>query len=443
MTMNFSRADLPQDFLFGAATSSYQIEGHQFGGADASQWGSFAATPGNVIRAENAAIGCDHYHRFDDDFKLAAAMGLDAYRFSTSWARVLPEGRGTPNPEGLDFYDRLVDSMLAHGLKPFATLYHWELPQALADQGGWCNRDIAGWFGDFTDVIMRRIGDRMHSTAPINEPWCVAWLSHYLGLHAPGLRNIRAAARAMHHVGLAHGRAIEVMRSLGMSNLGVVTNHEYAMPQDDSPEAAKAATLYDGIYNRWFLGGIRNGEYPSDVLTGLEPHLPKGWQDDMAAISAPLDWMGLNYYTRKLVGPGDSGLWGDFSETTGDLDQTTMGWEIFPEGLHHFITWAHKEYAHGLPIYVTENGMSSDDLAENGTVSDQPRIDYLNAHVAQVQRAITAGVPVKGYFMWSLMDNFEWSLGYDKRFGLIHVDFDSLARTPKASYHALTSALAR
>ena len=443
MGMTFSRTDFPDGFLFGAATSSYQIEGHQFGGAGPTEWDSFAATPGNVMRGENGAIGCDHYHRFKDDLGLAQTLGIDAYRFSTSWARVLPKGRGAANLEGLDFYDRLIDEILANNLKPFATLYHWELPQALADIGGWRNRDIANWFGDFTEIIMRKIGDRVHATAPINEPWCVAWLSHYLGIHAPGTRDIRAAARAMHHVGLAHGKAIEVMRGLGMSNLGVVTNHEYAMPVNDTPEAAEAATLYDGIYNRWFLGGIRNGVYPDDVLSGLEQHMPDDWQDDMVNISAPLDWMGLNYYTRKLVGPSHSGLWGDFSESTGDLAQTTMGWEIFPEGLHHFITWANERYAHGLPIYVTENGMSSNDTIKNGEVSDQPRIDYLNAHVAQVQQAIADGAPVKGYFMWSLLDNYEWSLGYDKRFGLVHVDFDSLARTPKASYHALTSALAK
>ncbi len=443
MTLTFTRTDFPAGFQFGASTSSYQIEGHGHGGAGSTHWDSFAATPGNVVRGENGVLACDHYHRYEEDLDLAAAMGLDAYGFSISWARVLPEGRGAANPEGLDFYDRLVDAMLARGLSPNATLYHWELPSALADLGGWRNRDIAGWFADFTEAVMRRIGDRVHATAPINEPWCVAWLSHFMGLHAPGMRDIRAAARAMHHVGLAHGRAIQAMRALGMDNLGCITNHEFAAPFDDSPQAAAATRLYDGIYNRWFLGGIRNGEYPADVLQGLAPHMPAGWQDDMATISVPLDWLGINYYTRKLIGPGPSGLWGDLAEHLGNLPQTTMGWEIYPDGLHHFLTWVNREYGRGLPIFVTENGMSANDRLTMGQVDDPNRIAYLDAHVAAVARAIGDGVPVGGYFTWSLLDNFEWALGYEKRFGLIHVDFDTLERTPKASYHALTQALKR
>ncbi len=438
--MENTRADFPPGFVFGAATSSYQIEGHGFGGAGSTHWDTFAATPGNVVRAENGARACDHYHRYEEDLDLAAAMNLDAYRFSTSWARVMPDGV-TVNPEGLDFYDRLADAICARELKPYATLYHWEMPSALADQGGWRNRDVAGWFADFTQTVMARIGDRMHAASPINEPWCVAWLSHFLGHHAPGLRDIRAAARAMHHILLAHGRAIETMRGLGMKNLGAVTNHEFVAPADDSEAAAEAARLYDGIYNRWFLGGIRNGKYPADVLEGLAPHMPENWQDDMALISQPVDWLGINYYTRKLIGPGESGLFGDFAESVGDLPQTSMGWEIYPRGIHHFLTRVNNDYARGLPIFITENGMSSDDRLENGAVEDSQRIAYLDGHLAQVRRAIAEGANVGGYFIWSLLDNYEWALGYEKRFGLIHVDFASLKRTPKASYHRLQTAL--
>ncbi|WP_425050430.1 GH1 family beta-glucosidase [Psychromarinibacter sp. S121] len=441
--MRHTRADFPKDFIFGAATSSYQIEGHGQGGAGRTQWDDFAATPGNVVRAENGARACDHYNRFEEDLDLAAGMGLDAYRFSTSWARVLPEGTGTPNPEGLDFYDRLVDAMLARGLKPFPTLYHWELPSPLVDKGGWRNRDIAEWFGEFTEVIMGRIGDRVHAAAPINEPWCVAWLSHFMGAHAPGVRDIRAAARAMHHVLLGHGRAIEVMRGLGMKNLGAVTNHEYVLPADESDEAAAAARMYDGIYNRWFLSGIYSGTYPPDVLDMLEAHMPKGWEDDMKSISQPVDWAGINYYTRKLVSPGDTGLPGDLHEGVGDLPQTTMGWEIYPEGLYGMLTRVGQAYARNIPIYVTENGMSASDVIQNGEVHDQHRIDYLNIHMDAVQKAISEGIDVRGYFIWSLLDNYEWALGYEKRFGLIHVDFDTLERTPKQSYHALKTALKR
>ncbi|MDW3222076.1 MAG: GH1 family beta-glucosidase [Paracoccaceae bacterium] len=437
--MNFKRSDFPQDFQFAAATSSYQIEGHKFGGAGKTHWDTFAATPGNVVRAENGDIACDHYHRMDEDLDLMQALGLDAYRFSTSWARVLPEGRGTPNPEGLDFYDRLVDGLLARGLNPMATLYHWELPVPLADLGGWRNPDIAHWFADFATVIMERIGDRVFSVAPINEPWCVGWLSHFMGHHAPGLRDIRATAHAMHHVLTGHGRAIQAMRALGVKNLGAVCNFEYANPVDDSAEAASASQLYDGYYNRFFLGGLFKGAYPDDVMAGLGPHMPKGWEDDFDLIGQPLDWCGLNYYTCKRIAPND-GPWPAHDEVPGPLPKTQMGWEIYPEGLHHFLTWVHENYTKGLPLYVTENGMSNPDEID---VPDTARIDYLNAHIASAQQAMAEGVPLAGYTFWSLMDNYEWALGYEKRFGLIHVDFETLKRTPKASYHALAAALKR
>ncbi|MEL6100555.1 MAG: GH1 family beta-glucosidase [Pseudomonadota bacterium] len=439
-TLNFKRADFPNDFIFGTATSAYQIEGHSFGGAGTTHWDSFAATPGNVVRGENGTVACDHFHRWEADLDLVAAAGIDAYRFSTSWARIMPDGRGTPNSYGLDFYDRLVDGMLARGLKPCATLYHWELPQPLADLGGWRNRDIAGWFSDFAAIVHDRLGDRLFSIAPINEPWCVAWLSHFMGDHAPGMRDIRAAARAMHHVLLAQGAALQTMRAAGGKNLGAVMNFEYAEPADASEESHRLAHLYNGIYNQWFVSALRRGEYPAHVVDGLAPHLPDGWQDDFATIQAEVDWLGINYYTRKLIGPS-GGLWPGLEEREGPLPKTAMEWEIYPDGLYHFMTWVNREFGDGLPIYVTENGMAAYDSVVDGKVDDQIRIDYLNAHVKKVQQALSDGVPLKGYFIWSLMDNYEWALGYDKRFGLVHVDFDSLERTPKASYHALAAAL--
>ena len=438
----FRRSNFPEDFIFGTATSSYQVEGHAFGGAGPTHWDSFAATPGNVVRAENGARACDHYHRYEEDLDLVANAGLDAYRFSTSWARVLPDGRGQPNTEGLDFYDRLVDAMLARGLKPCATLYHWELPQPLADLGGWQNRDIAGWFSDFTEVIMGRIGDRVFSAAPVNEPWCVAWLSHFLGQHAPGLRDIRAASRAMHHVLLAHGRAIQTMRGLGMDNLGAVFNMEYAEPADDSAAARAAAARYDGIYNRFLISGVFRKCYPDDVLDGIAAYLPKGWQDDFETIGAPLDWCGINYYTRKLIAPDDT-PWPALKEVPGPLPKTQMGWEVFPEGLNFFLQRTHKEYTKYLPLYVTENGMAHDDRLIDGKIRDQARIDYIAQHWEAARNAIAAGVPLKGYFIWSLLDNYEWTLGYEKRFGLVHVDFETLRRTPKSSYEALRLALTK
>ncbi len=438
--MRHTRRDFPEGFVFGTATSSYQIEGHAQGGAGPTHWDTFAATPGNVVRAENGDLACDHLNRWPEDLDLVRDGGFDVYRFSTSWARVLPEGRGAVNTEGLDFYDRLVDGMLERGLKPAATLYHWELPSPLADLGGWRNRDIAGWFADFTDVIMRRIGDRVWSAAPINEPWCVGWLSHFLGQHAPGLRDIRATARAMHHVLLAHGRATEAMRALGMKNLGGVFNMEYAHPADESAEAQAAAALYDGYYNRFFLSGVFRKDYPEEVLAGLGPHLPEGWQDDFDTIAQPLDWVGINYYTRKIIAP-NSDPWPSHEEIEGPLPKTAMGWEIYPEGLEFFLRRTHEEYTRGLPIYVTENGMAAPDRIASGAVADPHRTAYIEAHLDAVARASAAGVPVSGYFVWSLLDNYEWALGYEKRFGLVHVDFNSLKRTPKASYHALAAAL--
>lgn len=429
--MNFTRADFPDGFRFGVATSAYQIEGHAFGGAGQTHWDSFAATPGNVVRFEDGARACDHYHRLDEDLDLIAGLGADVYRFSTSWARVMPEGTGAVNQDGLDFYDRLVDGVLERGVSPALTLYHWELPQALADRGGWRNADMPNWFADYAEVVASRLGDRLWSLAPINEPWCVGWLSHFDGHHAPGLRDIRATARAMHHVLLSHGRAIQVCKGLGVQNLGAVCNFEWATPASEAPEDITAANRYDAIYNRFFLGGLFKGEYPAEVLEGLEPHLPKGWQDDFATIQSPIDWLGLNFYTRARVAHRPDAPWPAYDYRAPQGPLTDMGWEIYPEALQNFLTRAAREYTGDLPLYVTENGMAS------ATHPDPDRIEYLDAHLKAVQAAVADGAPVAGYFVWSLMDNYEWALGYEKRFGLIHVDFETLARTPKASYHAL------
>ncbi len=433
--MDFKRTDFPKDFIFGAATSAYQIEGHGFGGAGRTHWDDFAATPGNVVRAEHGGRACDHYHRFAQDLDLMADAGFDAYRFSTSWARVMPDGK-TVNAAGLDFYDRLVDAMVDRGLQPWLTLYHWELPSALADLGGWRNRDVAGWFADFTQAILARIGDRVHAVSPINEPWCVSWLSHFEGHHAPGLRDIRATARAMHHVLLAHGTAIQAMRAMGQKNLGGVFNLEWSTAGDDSDAAAR----YDAIYNRFFLGGVFRKEYPHLVLDGLGPHLPDRWQDDFDVIGTPLDWCGINYYTRKVMAQG-SGPWPHLREVDSPLPKTQMGWDVYPQGLQDFLVRTARDYTGDLPLYVTENGMANADVLEDGVVADGSRIAYFDAHLRAVQAAIAAGAPVQGYFAWSLLDNYEWSLGYEKRFGLVHVDFETLTRTPKASFAKFKSML--
>lgn len=440
--MSLSRFDFPPGFIFGAATAAYQIEGSSFGGCGSCHWDTFSATPGNVIRAESGAVACDHYHRWPEDLDLLRAAHLDGYRFSTSWARVMADGV-TINPEGLDFYDRLVDGMLDRGLKPFQTLYHWEMPSALADAGGWTNRDTCLRFADFSEAVTRRLGDRVDAIATINEPWCVAWLSHFIGAHAPGLRDIRAAARAMHHILLAHGLALTRLREMGQPNLGIVLNFDHAEPASSRPEDVQAAARWDGIFNRWFIEAITRQAYPEIVLEGLRPHLPARWQDDMAVIGQPLDWLGVNYYTRHLHAHDPAAPWPHLRDVPGPLPKTQMGWEIYPEGLHGFLTRLARDHVGDLPIYVTENGMANADVLSDGAVEDGTRSDFLFAHLDATRRAITDGANVRGFFYWSLLDNYEWAEGYEKRFGLVHVDFDSLARTPKASYHALARALAR
>lgn len=440
--MTLSRFDFPEGFVFGAATAAYQIEGSSFGGCGPSHWDTFAATPGNTKGTEDGRIACDHYHQWPADLDLIRSANLDGYRFSTSWARVMPDGV-TVNPEGMDFYDKLVDGMLERGLKPFQTLYHWEMPSALADKGGWTNRDTCFRFADFAEAITRKLGDRVAAIATINEPWCVSWLSHFWGIHAPGLRDIRATARAMHHILLAHGAAVERLRGMGQPNLGIVLNFDYAQAASDSAEDQKAAALWDGIFNRWFIEGITKGSYPANVLEGLGPHMPQGWLDDMALIGQKLDWLGVNYYTRHLNAHDAKAPWPHLKDVQGDLPKTQMGWEIYPDGLHHFLTRMAKEYVGDLPLYVTENGMANADVLEDGAVSDGVRADFLFSHLAATKRAIADGANVKGFFYWSLLDNYEWAEGYEKRFGLVHVDYKTLARVPKSSYHALARALAK
>ncbi len=437
---NQSRGDFPADFVFGVAGSAYQLEGHAQGGAGATEWDSFAATPGNVARGETGDLACDHLNRWPEDLDLARDAGFDAWRFSTSWARVLPEGRGTPNEAGLDFYDRLVDGMLERGLKPALTLYHWELPQALADLGGWRNADIVGWFLDFAELIGTRLGDRVWSAAPINEPWCVTWLSHFDGLHAPGLRDIRAAARAVHHVLLAQAEAIAAWRAAGLTQVGAIVNLEYALPADATVGATTAAARYDAIYNRMFLEPLFLGRYPEFVLEGIEAYLPKGWQGDLDRIKTPVDWLGLNYYTAARLAPG-APPWPALEKREGPPPLTEMGWEICPDGLSHFLRMVPRDYSGETPIYITENGMAAPDVIEDGRIEDADRIRYLSAHLDRARLAIGEGCPLKGYFVWSILDNYEWTRGYDLRFGLVHVHRETLARTPKASWKTMAAML--
>ncbi|MDO5641003.1 MAG: GH1 family beta-glucosidase [Paracoccus sp. (in: a-proteobacteria)] len=435
-----TRQDFPKDFLFGVSTAAYQIEGSSFGGAGPSHWDTFAATPGNVTNAQSGAIACDHYHLWESDLDLIRDGGFDAYRFSTSWARVMPDGV-TLNPQGLDFYDRLVDGMAARGIAPSLTLYHWDLPAALAMQGGWTNRDIAARFADYARAVMARIGDRVAMTATLNEPWCVAWLSHFLGIHAPGLRDIRAAAHAMHHTLLAHGAAMAALRADGHDNLGIVLNFETAHPASRSADDMAAAARQDAIYNRWFLEAVTGAGYPELALEGLAAHMPPGWDRDMAAIAAPLDWIGVNHYTRAIH-RAVPGPWPATQTVPGPLPKTQLGWEIRPDGLYEFLMRVHQQ-APGLPVYVTENGMAWDDRVLDEQIHDDQRQAYIREHLHAALRAIADGVDLRGFFQWSLLDNYEWSHGYGPRFGIVHVDYETRTRRPKGSYLMLQKALRR
>jgi beta-glucosidase len=432
---SISRQDFGPNFVFGAATASYQIEGaFTADGRGPSIWDTFSATPGNVKNGDTGAIADDHYHRWPADLDLIRDGGFDAYRFSIAWPRLIPEGTGAVNQAGIDFYDRLIDGMLERGIKPFMTLYHWDLPSALQDRGGWMNRDIAGWFADYAALCARHYGDRVTAIATINEPWCVAFLSHYLGIHAPGYRDMRAAARAMHHVLYAHGAAVASLRAEGGKNIGIVTNLQKSEPASGSAADAEATELFDGIFNGWYLGGLYKGQYPARVVKMFEPYLPQGFERDMPVVSAPLDWAGVNYYSRSLIA-ADPGNPAGFKQVEGNLEKTDIGWEIYPKGLADLLVRVSNDYTK-VPIYVTENGM-----AEVDGDDDPRRVRYYEDHLKAVLAARAAGADVRGYFAWSLMDNFEWAEGYSKRFGIVGVDYETQERKPRSSYRAFQGML--
>lgn len=431
----FERAAFPPGFIFGAGTSAYQIEGGHRDGRGPSIWDSFSATAGNVLDGDTGAEACQHYDRWAGDIGLVADAGFDAYRFSIAWPRVIPSGSGGVNAAGLAFYERLVDGLLERGISPYATLYHWDLPSALQDRGGWQNRDVANWFADYAALIAHRLGDRLVSIATLNEPWCTAMLGHYYGVHAPGLRDLRATARSMHHVLLAHGQGVAALRAEGMADVGIVLNLEKAEPATEATEDEGAARLWDGLFNRWYLGGVLAGAYPPDVAERLAPYLPNGWEDDLPRIGRPIDWLGINYYSRALLRHDPKGGVLPVAKVDGPLEKTDSGWEIYPQGLSDLLIRLKDEYR-PIPIFVTENGM-----AEIRGTDDQRRVRFHTEHIEAVRTAIAAGVDIRGYFAWSLLDNFEWAEGYAKRFGLVEVDFETQERTPRASYKAFQKAL--
>jgi len=425
-----SRGDFPDGFIFGAATAAHQIEGGWTDGRGPSIWDTFARTQGNVTNGDTAEIATDHYNRWETDLDLLRDAGFDGYRFSIAWPRLIPEGTGAVNPKGLDFYDRLIDGMLERGLKPLCTLYHWDLPSALQDKGGWMNRDIAGWFADYAALVQREFGDRFFGVATINEPWCVSFLGHFNGHHAPGYRDMRAWARSAHHVLLAHGASVAAVRAEGAKNVGIVLNLQKCEPASEGPEDTAASHLFDGVINRWFLDGVFKGKYPDDVVAKIAEYLPADFESDMGTVSAPLDFLGMNYYSRSLLAYAPERGAFPIKDVPARLETTEMGWEIYPQGLTDLLVRVSRDYTKK-PIYITENGM-----AEVEGVNDARRVAYLDAHMGAQIEAIRQGVDLRGYFTWSLIDNFEWAHGNAKRFGLVEIDFQTMERRPRQSWRA-------
>lgn len=436
----------PSNFLWGAATSSYQIEGAwDSHGKGESIWDRFANTPGKIFDGTSGADACDHYARWQDDIALLVSLGLESYRFSIAWPRILPEGTGAVNQAGLDFYSRLVDKLLEAGIVPHATLYHWDLPQVLQDRGGWPERMIVDAFVNYADIVSSHLGDRVKMWATINEPWVVAKLGHEWGVHAPGHTDRLLAVNAAHHTLVAHGKAVPVIRANSPdAAVGIVLNLIPQMPATMNPTDKEAARMVDGDINRWYLDALAGFGYPDDVRQTYAGRFNAVKAGDMETIAEPIDFLGINYYTRSVVSAASSSEHTEYENLAEPgSDITEMGWEVYPSGLYDVLMRVHFHYGFQ-HLYVTENGAAYvDTFAGDGRVHDQKRIDYYYEHLKQAHRAIAAGVPLDGYYAWSLLDNFEWSHGYTKRFGLIYVDYDTQKRTLKDSAYYYRDVVAK
>ena len=441
-------AIFPKDFIWGAATSSYQIEGAaNVDGRGKSIWDTFSKIPGKVANGDNGDVANDHYHRYLEDIQIMKDLGLQSYRFSFAWPRMFPNGDSAREERGFDFYDRLIDALLDANIEPLATLYHWDLPQALQDKGGWVNRDIVDYFADYSTAVVERFGDRVKKFSPINEPWVVAWLGYGIGIHAPGIVNRRSAFAAAHHTVMAHAASTNAMRAVRSDILtGPVLNQARHVADDPSdPVQAHAADIGDAHQNRFWMDAFMLGKYPQVLIDNYGDELTSVIKDgDLKAATIKNDFIGINYYFDNRIGKSLGGKpeWHSISGLFElDIDETPrgpltdMGWPLTPEGLEGLLVRWHKEYGEKLPdLYITENGVAYDDGPDaSGRIADQRRIDYLQTHLKAVANAISQGSPVKGYYQWSLMDNFEWALGYEKRFGIVYVNFETQQRIIKDS----------
>ena len=440
-----SELHFPEDFTWGTATASYQIEGAaQEDGRGVSIWDTFAHTPGKTRNGDSGDVACDHYHRTREDIQLMKALNISAYRFSIAWPRIFPQGRGSLNEAGLDFYNRLVDDLLDAGITPYVTLYHWDLPQALEDEGGWLRRNIADDFVAYADTVSAALGDRVKHWITFNEPWCIAWLGYMIGEHAPGLRsdNPAQALAATHNVYRAHGLSVPVIRRNSPdAQVGITLNLSPANPATDKPDDMEATVFYDGWFNRWYLDPLYRGQYPADLLAAYSAFMPEIQPGDLETMAAPLDFLGVNYYTRAVIEANGNPLM-PFRQVAQEGEHTEMGWEVYPRALYTLLKRIQSDY-NPPSIHITENGAAFNDvLTPEGRIHDERRTAYFQSHLEAVQHAVDDGVPVNGYFAWSLMDNFEWSHGYSKRFGLYYVDYATQNRYLKDSgaYYASVAA---
>jgi beta-glucosidase len=423
---------LPAGFVFGTSTASYQIEGAiEEDGRGASVWDTFCAEPGKIVDGSSGAVACDHYHRYVGDVALMKDLGVSAYRFSIAWPRIQPDGTGPANKKGLDFYDRLLDELAAAEIEAMATLFHWDLPQALQDGGGWLERSTAERFAEYAALCAERLGDRVAKWAPINEPNVVMLIGHAEGRHAPGLRLGIGALPVAHHLNLGHGLAVQALRAAGVQEVGTANNHTVIWPDTDSAADVEAADIFDDLWNRIFGGPMLLGEYPERWVDTLPIQ-----DGDLATIQQPIDFYGFNHYNPIAIAAAPEGS--DVPFAMAEIDgypKTDFDWPVVPEGIRQTINQVCERYPDVPPIYITENGCSYGMGPDaDGVVDDQPRIDFYDSYLRAVADAVADGCDVRGYYAWSLMDNFEWGEGYTMRFGLVHVDYDTLVRTPKRSY---------